>query len=89
MTVNLELLEQSRTQHQQLYLSPRRLHKLVPGLSISHCKHLARSCATCVLLTSLGSLNWGAGAWSESQKSITQYQMGVTTLCLGTSAMFM
>lgn len=42
MTVDLELLEQTQIPNQQFYLSPQSIHKLIPGLSMSPCKHLAR-----------------------------------------------
>lgn len=36
------------------HLSPQNLHKFLPELPMSQCKHLARSCATCVPLAPLG-----------------------------------
>ena len=56
MAVDMELLEQARMLHQQFHLSPQNLHKLLPELPMSKCKHLASSCAMCSPLVPLGPL---------------------------------
>lgn len=61
MTVSIALLEQASMLHKQFHLSPQHLHKLLPALPVSWCKHLSRSCATCTLLTPLGPLSRGWG----------------------------
>lgn len=52
MTTSIDLLEQVRMSHQQFHLFAQNLHKLLPGLPVSQCKHLSGS----YVLALLGSL---------------------------------
>lgn len=72
MIATVYLLEQAGMLHQQFYLSPQRLYKLLPELPILHCKHLSKSYTTCVLLAPLGPPSEG---WGELPRPNTQCYM--------------
>ena len=72
MIATVDLLEQAGMLHQQFYLLPQSLHKLLPEVPILQCKHLSKSCTTCVPLAPLGPPSEG---WGEPLRPNTQYYM--------------
>lgn len=79
LTASMDLLEQAKTLHQQFHLSPQNLHRLLPKLSISWCKHLSQPCATWASLAPLEPLKC-AGVNSRGLMLYAIWQMDVITM---------